>query len=197
MRRMIMTLLLCFMLALVNSTPSFADVPEEIEQWIDRIENDFLEKKYIDMDGKYRGQCVDLAFFYAAEIFAQEDFRQTINRGNANRLYANASSDYFEKLPYSPDTELRVGDLVLWDHSRGGHVAIIMDVSDQGITVLEQNMNGRGTAPVSTRFVEGPDYAYFRRSRHPMGYLRPIREQLKNYTLTEQDQSKQEVNLEV
>lgn len=196
MQRIVWTSVLCLLLALAFVQPSFADAPRDVENWIDRIENEFLGKKYIDMDGRYRGQCVDLAFFYAAEIF-DEGFRETINRGNANRLYGNASNEYFEKIPYSADVELMVGDLIMWDHRRGGHVAIVIDVTPQGITVAEQNMNGRGTAPVSTRFVEGPDYAYFRMAKHPMGYLRPIREKLKSYEVPEIDQSKQEVEEQI
>lgn len=168
----------CLVLALLLLTPaSFADTDNPIDTWMEQIETSFLNQRYMDMDGAYLGQCVDLAFFYANDIFEDKGFRDTIGLGNANQLYWTANPDYFEQIPFDGSAP-KVGDLILWDHWGNGHVAVVFDVTDDLILTYEQNSNFMGTAPVTIREVVGPDFGLPYLSYQPIGYLRPRADKL-------------------
>lgn len=164
----------CLVMVLFLLTPaSFADTEDPINHWMDTIEKSFLNQAYIDMDGAYNGQCVDLAFFYAAEIFPETNFRSSIGLGNANQLHYGASSDYFKQIPFEGQKP-RPGDIVTWDHYANGHVGIVFQVSDNSFKMYHQNTNFIGTSPVEVMEIFGPDYGLPYLSAQPIGYLRPI-----------------------
>lgn len=166
----------CLVMVLLLLTPaSFADTDNPIETWFKRIETDFLDQRYMDMDGAYLGQCVDLAFFYADDIFEQKGFRETIGLGNANELYYTASREYFEPIPYD-GTAPKVGDIIVWDFWGLGHVSVVFEVTDKQIKAYEQNSNSMGTAPVTIDVLEAPTYEYI--GYQPIGYLRPRADKL-------------------
>ncbi|NMB03647.1 MAG: CHAP domain-containing protein [Tissierellia bacterium] len=166
----------CLVIVLLLLTPaSYADTPAPIDDWMETIEESYLNRAYIDMDGAYLGQCVDLAFFYAADIFDHVGFRQTIGLGNANQLFWSASDDYFEAIPYQGQPP-QVGDIVSWDHYANGHVGIVFEVTEDRFFIYEQNSNMMGTAPVTIREIVAPDYGLPYMSYQPIGYLRPILE---------------------
>lgn len=164
----------CLVVTLMLLAPaSYADTDNSMDTWMQTVEDSFLNQQYIDMDGAYLGQCVDLAFYYAAELFKDQNFRQTIGLGNANQLFWTADPDYFEAIPFDGSVP-KVGDLILWDHWAGGHVVVVASVEEDGrVFTYEQNSNMMGTAPVTLRELIGPDYGLPYLSYQPIGYLRP------------------------
>lgn len=166
-------LILCLMMAgLLLSPASYADT-DPVNDWMRTVEQSYLDQAYVDMDGAYLGQCVDLAFFYAAELFPEYNFRETIGLGNANQLHWGASQDYFKPITFEGQKP-RPGDIVTWDHWAGGHVGIVFQVKSDSFLIYEQNSNMMGTAPVTIREITGPDYGLPYLSYQPIGYLRPI-----------------------
>lgn len=163
----------CLILVVLLLTPaSYADTDNPIDHWMQTVEESFLNQRYIDMDGAYLGQCVDIAFFYAAEIFPEYNFRDTIGLGNANQLFWSASSDFFEAIPFD-GTAPKAGDIIMWDNWAGGHVGVIFDTADGTAKLYEQNTNMMGTAPITIRELTGPNYGLEYMSYQPIGYLRP------------------------
>lgn len=174
--RFVLTLGLLLFVMTLHTPASFADTKEPIADWMEKIEKSYLDQAYIDMDGAYLGQCVDLTFFYAAEIFPDENFRQTIGLGNANVTFYNAYEGYFEAIPFD-GTAPEVGDIICWPYGYYGHVAVVHKVKGNKISYYEQNSDGSGTAPV-TSATTGKKVDYY--GVQPIGYLRPILETEEN-----------------
>lgn len=169
--RFVLTLGLLVLGVSLLTPASFADTKEPITDWMEKIEASYLDQTYIDMDGAYLGQCVDLIFFYASEIFPEENFRQTIRLGNADATFFGANKDYFEAIPFDGSAP-QVGDIICWPYWYLGHVAVVTEVKGDTITYYEQNSNSTGTAPVTQGTTKAPLFDYY--GFQPFGYLRPI-----------------------
>jgi len=91
--------------------------------------------KWIDMDGMYGAQCVDLTMAYIKNF---ADFQ----------IYGNAIDYLTNPIPpgwkryFKGDTEIAPGDIAIWhwgDWDKYGHVGIVIEIEDGLITSVEQN----------------------------------------------------------
>jgi hypothetical protein len=66
--------------------------------------------------------------------------------GNANQLYGDASTAYFNKYPNGSGYQPVVGDIVVWGGGEGGygHVSVVDATSGSILTVVEQNASPSG-----------------------------------------------------
>jgi hypothetical protein len=117
--------------------------------------------KYVDYDGRFGAQCVDLFNFYNRDVIGAG----FVSVDLAWQLYAAAPTAKYDKLPANATP--RKGDVAIWASNKpaskgGGHVAIVLSVPSAGsITVFEQNAQG------SPSVVRTESTAYL------TGYLRP------------------------
>lgn len=89
--------------------------------------------KYVDVDGKYGGQCVDLFRQYYNEVlgikenargvFGAKDF--WTNYSNDKVLYSN-----FDKISNTLKFVPQIGDVMIWKNGLYGHIAICTGVGN-------------------------------------------------------------------
>ena len=94
--------------------------------------------KWIDMDGMYGAQCVDLTMAYV------KNFANFQIYGNAIDYLTNPIPPGWKRY-YKGDTEIEPGDIAIWhwgNWDKFGHVGIVIDVEDDIITSVEQNVDG-------------------------------------------------------
>ena len=94
--------------------------------------------KWIDMDGMYGAQCVDLIMAYV-KTFA--DFQIY---GNAIDYLTNSIPSGWKRY-YKGDAEIAPGDIAIWhwgSWDKYGHVGIVIEVNNELITSVEQNVDG-------------------------------------------------------
>ena len=94
--------------------------------------------KWIDMDGMYGAQCVDLTMAYV------KNFANFQIYGNAIDYLTNPIPPGWKRY-YKGDTEIEPGDIAIWQWgtwAKLGHVGIVIDVDDDIITSVEQNVDG-------------------------------------------------------
>ena len=108
------------------------------------------ENKWIDVDGAYGAQCVDLAMKYC------QVFGGMTPHGNAIDYLSNAIPSGWKH--YSSG-EIQPGDLAIWKWGSWdiyGHIGIVISVNGRYVTSVEQNVDGAavgvgGYARVRTR----------------------------------------------
>lgn len=108
------------------------------------------ENKWIDVDGAYGAQCVDLIMKYC------QVFGGMIPRGNAIDYLSNAIPKDWKH--YSSG-EIQPGDVAIWkwgSWDEYGHVGIVISVNGRYVTSVEQNVDGAavgvgGYARIRTR----------------------------------------------
>ena len=94
--------------------------------------------KWIDMDGMYGAQCVDLTMAYVKNF---ADFQMY---GNAIDYLTNPIPPGWRKY-FKGDAEIAPGDIVIWhwgDWDSYGHVGIVIETNNGLITSVEQNVDG-------------------------------------------------------
>ena len=94
------------------------------------------ENKWIDVDGAYGAQCVDLIMKYC------QVFGGMIPRGNAIDYLSNAIPKDWKH--YSSG-EIQPGDVAIWkwgSWDEYGHVGIVISVNGRYVTSVEQNVDG-------------------------------------------------------
>ena len=94
--------------------------------------------KWIDMDGVYRAQCVDLIMAYV-RTFANFQIY-----GNAIDYLTNSIPSGWKRY-YKGDTNIAPGDIAIWhwgSWDKYGHVGIVIEVNKGLITSVEQNVDG-------------------------------------------------------
>lgn len=112
----------------------------DISAWINRVEG-----KYIDEDGVYGSQCVDVIINYVQWLFPGVSRLVTLGRGNAKDLWGASSTKYFDKIPNDvndPNQLPRVGDIVIWGaygSNPYGHIAVCLGADSKGMNLMEQN----------------------------------------------------------
>lgn len=118
--------------------------------------------KWIDMDGMYGAQCVDLTMAYVKNF---ADFQ----------IYGNAIDYLTNPIPpgwkryYKGDTEIAPGDIAIWhwgDWDKFGHVGIVIDIDDDIITSVEQNVDGTPERGGIARIISRDD-------TYLAGFIRP------------------------
>ena len=94
--------------------------------------------KWIDMDGMYGAQCVDLIMAYV-KTFANFQIY-----GNAIDYLTNSIPSRWKRY-YKGDTNIAPGDIAIWhwgSWDKYGHVGIVIEVNKGLITSVEQNVDG-------------------------------------------------------
>lgn len=94
--------------------------------------------KWIDMDGMYGAQCVDLIIAYV-KTFANFQIY-----GNAIDYLTNSIPSGWKRY-YKGDTNIAPGDIAIWhwgSWDKYGHVGIVIKVNKGLITSVEQNVDG-------------------------------------------------------
>ena len=86
--------------------------------------------------------------------------------GNANKIYYNASTAYFNKYANGSGYRPVVGDIVVWGGGEGnlGHVAVVDAINGSLLTVVEQNASPSGYntyAISSSGYIAKTSYGYY------------------------------------
>lgn len=82
-------------------------------------------------------QCVDLWRVFNRKIIKAPDIF-----GNPPDLWANYQSDYYDKIPNTPDGVPQLGDVMVWgtDYGKYGHIAICTEIANKrNFTSFDQN----------------------------------------------------------
>jgi hypothetical protein len=111
-------------------------------------------------DGYY--QCVELI----NRLITTRGWSPAITGVNANGMYGQASSTYFDKHPNGSGYQPVPGDIVVWGGGSGGfgHVSVVDANSGGLLTVAEQNSSpsGWGTNPISASgTIAATAYGYY------------------------------------
>jgi hypothetical protein len=144
-----------------TTSPAPAGVAAKVDAFVAKYNN-----KFVDYDGAYGAQCVDLFNFYNRDVvgagFVRVDY--------AYQLYAAAPSSKYEKLPASATP--RKGDVAIWSSSlpgsgNAGHVGIVLSQPNSStIQVFEQRV-WLGPNKYSPSIIKNESKSYL------IGYLRP------------------------
>lgn len=146
MKKRVISLLVCLSLALALvpalSQPAAASTnghtQAEAVAW---VKNQI--GKYLDYDGAYGAQCVDLIKYYYAYLGNGK-----YAKGNATTYQSNAIPSGWTRVKSAPQP----GDVIVWGGgtkgsaswtvSKYGHVGIVIAVNGDKLTTVEQNING-------------------------------------------------------
>lgn len=147
----------------INSAPKAAaasngPMDPGLNNWINAHNN-----RYLDYDGAYGAQCVDLYAFYTTGFVG----------GRPNPVgYAPEIFDNFDSSVYSrfgANSSARAGDVAIWNpggYTPVGHVAVVVgDNGDGTLRVLQSNATSAGSA--------GNSIISNISKSHLRGYLRP------------------------
>lgn len=111
-----------------------------LQQWFDKVGG-----KYIDYDGVYGAQCVDLVKSYFADVIGIPAIRN-----NAVDYWTNYPTAHFTKIVNTPSFVPQRGDIMIWGTAVGqyGHIAIVVDGNVNTFRSLDQNWPfSNGTTP--------------------------------------------------
>jgi len=107
--------------------------------------NEFIEKyngKYIDFDGWYGSQCLDLEHQYCLEVLGLSD-PKILAAPSAKDVYNNfdtiVGKDQFERIPNTPTGIPKEGDIIFWSNGIYGHVAIFIEGNANSFRSFDQN----------------------------------------------------------
>ena len=116
----------------------------------------------VDFDGAYGSQCVDLAKLWESEN------NYPLIRGNAIDEPNNIDTNFYEYIPNTPTGVPSQGDLVVWDYSPYGHIAIFISGDTNSFDSFDQNY------PVgSTCHVQHHTYSHVKGWIHPKAKTPP------------------------
>lgn len=143
----------------ISSPQNSTYIPNQnLNNWIQSNNN-----KYIDMDGQFGAQCVDLYNKYTSTFVGGKNFMV----GYAPEIYNNYDSRAYTR--FDKYQRGRAGDVVIWGRGQftpAGHVAIVIgDNNDGTLRVLQSNATSAGSAGNS--IISNMSKAAL------MGYLRP------------------------
>lgn len=95
--------------------------------------------KWIDEDGWYGAQCVDLILAYCHFLGV------TPPRGNAKEWTHLSLPRGWTRVQNTPNYIPQPGEIVVWTGGRFGHIGIILSANVQTFTSMEQNVVGNLT----------------------------------------------------
>ena len=110
----------------------------QVKQWIDSHVG-----KWVDFDGMYGAQCMDLSVQYAHDLWG---FRLL---GDAENLRRQALPAGWQRIQDYKGFVPQMGDIFVWYGAKHpyGHTGIIISASLNNYTAIEQNMvTGKGKA---------------------------------------------------
>lgn len=106
---------------------------------------DFITRyngKYVDTDGAYGGQCMDLMHQYCVEVLGIQDL-SVLAAPSAKSVYENFSNvkghELFEQIGNTPTGVPQEGDLMFWVNAPYGHVAVFHDGDANSFKSFDQN----------------------------------------------------------
>jgi hypothetical protein len=106
---------------------------------------DFLEKyngKYIDFDGYYGAQCMDLEHQYCLEVLGIGD-HTVLAAPSAKEVYNNfptvKGNELFEQIGNTPTNTPQEGDIMFWGSGTWGHVAVFVEGDANSFRSFDQN----------------------------------------------------------
>ena len=103
---------------------------------------EFFDKyngKYIDYDGYYGYQCVDLYRQFVKEVYGCQ---QSPPISGAAKVWDTYNKDFFTRISNGPVNYPNRGDIVIWNTKAGGgygHIAIAMDAASMSFNSFDQN----------------------------------------------------------
>lgn len=111
-----------------------------------------LEGQYIDFDGEFAYQCMDVAVQYVYHITN----KKVKLWGNAIDAIKNNFPTGWKVVKNTPDYVPPVASIAVWteqEYSKWGHIAIVIDNKGgtEYVTVLEQNFDSKANSPVKRR----------------------------------------------
>ncbi len=125
------------------------------------------EKKTVDFDGAYSGQCVDLFNQYLVDVLGIKNPIQQFPVASAYQIYGYAKNNTsFVCIPNDPTAIPQAGDIIIWNQGVGphGHVGVYVEGDVMSFRSFEQNWNG-----VQKCIIVNHPYD------HVTGWLRPKR----------------------
>lgn len=125
------------------------------------------EKKTVDFDGAYGGQCVDLFNRYLFDVLGIKNPIQQFPVASAYQIYGYGQNNQsFACIPNTPTAVPQAGDIIIWNQGVGphGHVGIFVEGDVMSFRSFEQNWNG-----VQKCVIVNHPYD------HVIGWLRPKR----------------------
>lgn len=140
--------------------------------------NDFIWKyngKYIDYDGMFSTQCVDLMRAYVREVFGWQPYTAIPPRGNAIDIFKNfKDNQYFKKVLNGPLNCPKRGDIVFYKaypflYGTVGHVEIV----DQADSYFMVNFSQNWPTGTPCHFVKRGTSKLFNGYRGCVGWLTP------------------------
>ena len=154
--------------------------------------NEFINKynnKYVDYDGAYGGQCVDLFRMYCKEVLEIGQARAVNGAKNFWTNYSNDPNLYnnFIKIKNTLSFVPQKGDIAIWHNGTYGHIAICTGNGDtKSFEIFEQNR------PLKSKCHLGRDHY-----RNFYGVLRPKdKKNIEEYFLVRVDKAKAMVRKE-
>ena len=123
--------LLCVGWVLFGTAPAYAVSREEALNWVYAQEG-----KYLDYDGYYGAQCVDLIKYYY-EIFGMADYAM----GNGCDYISNTLPPGWTRIQNYAEFVPEPGDVGVWTDAswKNGHVAIILSADVHNFVSMDQN----------------------------------------------------------
>lgn len=129
----------------------------------------------LDVDNSGDDDCVDVSKDWAQYLFPGVSWVNSIGYGNAKDIYANASTTYFDKIPYTKGFIPQQGDIGVFDATPApgytntfnnpyGHTGVIDSANTTSYAMVQQE-SGTGTPPRLATWL----WSY----RPPIGFLRP------------------------
>lgn|SRR3990167_1365224 len=109
---------------------------------------EFIEKfngKYIDFDGVYGAQCVDLIRYYIVEVLgiSNNTIKPVAGAKDMFEKYDTlVDKNVFERIPNTPTGVAEESDIVLWGATSGnpyGHVALFVEGDTNSFRSFDQN----------------------------------------------------------
>lgn len=98
--------------------------------------------KYVDTDGAYGGQCMDLMHQYCVEVLGIQDL-SILAAPSAQAVWNTFSTvkghELFEKIENTPTGVPQEGDIMFWINLPYGHVAIFHDGDANKFKSFDQN----------------------------------------------------------
>lgn len=95
--------------------------------------------KYIDYDGYYGYQCMDLYRQFVKEVYGCQ---QSPPVSGAAKVWDTYNKDFFNRIPNGPVNYPLKGDIIIWNNRAGGgygHIAIGMDATSYTFNSFDQN----------------------------------------------------------
>jgi len=103
------------------------------------------DKKTVDFDGAFGGQCVDLFNKYLVDVLNINNPIQQFPVASAYQIYGYAKNNTsFVCIPNSPTAIPQAGDIIIWGQGVGphGHVGVFVEGDVMSFRSFEQNWNG-------------------------------------------------------